>query len=65
MKVFIRPEINAVSTQGVVDIDKTFIKMSKPSNNKLLALYKKSFKLTDKIIEEQKLLQNENYDKLE
>lgn len=39
--------------------------MSRPSNNKLLALYKKSFKLTDKVIEEQKMVQNENYEKLE
>lgn len=66
MKVFIRPELTVTSSQAAtIDIDKALLKLSRPSPGKLLAIYKKAFKLTDKIIEEQKLAQNENCEKLE
>lgn len=53
MKVFIRPELTVANSQSsTVDIDKVLPKLTRPSPDKLLAIYKKAFKLTDKIIEE-------------
>ena len=48
MRIFIRPELNGLNT----DVDKSLLKMNKPTVNDLIPLYKKSFKLTDKTIEE-------------